>query len=163
MADEGYVVETTPGREYILKMAMDTDVSDVLHDILQCSVKNVVREISSKDIDFLSEYMDFKQKKGGEIDAAYAKRQIEKLLMDYPAFRTPNSDQLVLNIATFFANNGHLAKHSPPRPAYVKNSPPSPKKKKQAAYQPNIPPLQDYREAENPDQFFGNTDPYQPP
>ena len=122
MTQEEFHDEFEEGRDYLLAHATDAALAGALDDILHCNVKKVVRELNSQDINWLSQYIQFQKKKGGDIDIAYARRQIEKLLIDFPAFRSCNSDIVCLNIAKFYSKHNEGA--TSPIPNWVKKAPP---------------------------------------
>ena len=122
--EEEFHDEFEEARDYLLAHATDPSLIGALDDILHCNVRKVIRDLNSQDINWLSQYIKFQQKKGGDIDVGSAKRQIEKLLMDFPSFRSCNSDIVCLNIAKYCSQHNEGATF--PIPNWVKKAPLSP-------------------------------------
>ena len=66
----------------LLKYGTDQTQDNELEDIIQTSIKSVIREITINDILYLSNYMKFPVKRNGSINITGAKLKLQKFLMN---------------------------------------------------------------------------------
>ena len=104
-----------------LKLANDgvnSNLDKVLNDIIRCSVRNVVREMSIDDIIKLSGYMRFPTKRDNQIIIGSARQEIMLFLMNHPAFRSENS--AVVRDTIIYYYQTHPNEINPtPKPAWI--------------------------------------------
>jgi len=62
--------------------------------------------------------MEFKQKKGGGLNLVQARKVVEKLLNDYPAFRSQDSNHVCLNIGHYFRQHPIIRMEPPATPIW---------------------------------------------
>jgi hypothetical protein len=96
--------EFEEGRDYLLKRATDAALTGALDDIINCDIKKVLRGIDNIDIITLYDFVKLPLNTNGKMNFDMAKKQIEKILINFPAFRSCDPCMVCRNIATYYAN-----------------------------------------------------------
>ena len=92
-------------RSVILEIGLDPGVTEMLNDIIYCSVKIAIRALNESDLEELSEIMGFKRKPNGHLNTGDARESLKVFLKEHPAFRSRDPQQIVSNIKWFYTQN----------------------------------------------------------